>query len=81
MYIKRSLEVQQQRLSFEFWCEVDISLCFFFSSLYFLRQHECMFSLTLCDFIDHSPPGSSFHGIFPSKYIGVGCHALLWGSS
>ena len=30
MYIKRSLEVQQQRLSFEFWCEVDISLYFFF---------------------------------------------------
>ena len=84
MYIKRSLEVQQQRLSFESWCEDDISLLytfFFFFSLYFLRQHECMLTLTLCHLIDLSLPGSSVHRIFPSKYTGVGCHALLRGSS
>ena len=29
--------------------------------------------------MDHSPPGSSVHGIFPSKNTGVGCHSLLQG--
>ena len=28
--------------------------------------------LILCDPMDHSPPGSSVHGIFPSKNTGVG---------
>ena len=36
---------------------------------------------TLCDPLDCSPPGSSVHGIPPDKNIGVGCHALLQGSS
>ena len=31
--------------------------------------------------MDCSPPGSSVHGIFPSKNTGVGCHFLLQGSS
>ena len=35
--------------------------------------------LTLCDPVDCSPPGSSVHGDFPGKNIGVGCHALLQG--
>ena len=56
-------------------------ILFFFFSLYFLRQHECMLTLTLCHLIDLSLPGSSVHRIFPSKYTGVGCHALLRGSS
>ena len=34
-------------------------------------------SLTLCDPMDCSPPGSSIHGIFPGKNTGVGCHFLL----
>ena len=32
---------------------------------------------TLCSPVDCSPPGSSVHGIFPSKNTGVGCHFLL----
>ena len=35
---------------------------------------------TLCDPINYSPPGSSVHWDSPGKNIGVGCHALLWGS-
>ena len=34
---------------------------------------------TLCDPMDHSPPGSSVHGIFPARNTGVGCHFLLQG--
>ena len=34
---------------------------------------------TLCDPMDCSPLGSSVHGIFPGKNIGVGCHFLLQG--
>ena len=33
--------------------------------------------LTLCDPMNHSPPGSS---VFPGKNTRVGCHALLQGS-
>ena len=29
--------------------------------------------------LDCSPPGSSVHGIFSDKNIGVGCHVLLQG--
>ena len=35
--------------------------------------------LALCDPIDCSPPGSSFHGDSPGKNTRVGCHALLQG--
>ena len=34
---------------------------------------------TLTDPKDFSLPGSSVHGIFPGKHIGVGCHFLLQG--
>ena len=34
-------------------------------------------SLTLCNTLDYSLPGSSVHGIFFSKNAGVGCHFLL----
>ena len=37
--------------------------------------------LTLCNPIGCSPPGSSIHGDSPGKNTGVGCHALLQGSS
>ena len=33
----------------------------------------------LCDLVDCSPPGSSVHGIFPSKNTGMSCHFLLQG--
>ena len=43
-------------------------------------MHACVQScLTLCDLMDCSPPGSSVHGIFPGKNIGVGCQFLLQG--
>ena len=36
--------------------------------------------LTLCDAMDCSPPGSSFHGTyFPGENTGVGFHSLLPG--
>ena len=34
---------------------------------------------TLCDPMDHSPPGSSVHGILQETVTEVGCHALLQG--
>ena len=34
---------------------------------------------TYCNPMDCSQPGSSVHGIFPGKNIGVGCHFLLQG--
>ena len=36
-------------------------------------------SLTLCNPMDYSPPGSSVHEDSPGKNTGVGCHALLQG--
>ena len=44
----------------------------------------CAFSvaqsrLTLCYLLDCCPPGSSVHGIFPSKNTGAGYHFLLQG--
>ena len=36
-------------------------------------------SLTLCNTMDCSSPGSSVHGDSPGKNTGVGCHALLQG--
>ena len=36
---------------------------------------------TLCKRMDCSPPGSSFHGIFPGKNTGVGCISFSRGSS
>ena len=37
--------------------------------------------LTLCNPMDCSLPGSSVHGDSPGKNTGLGCHALLLGSS
>ena len=34
---------------------------------------------TLCDPMDHSPPGSSVHGDSPGNNTGTVCHALLQG--
>ena len=35
--------------------------------------------LTLCDYMDCSPPGSSVHADSPGKNTGVGCHVLFQG--
>ena len=45
-------------------------------SMLYLVAQSCP---TLCDPMDCSPPGSSVHGDFPGKNIGVGFHALLQG--
>ena len=45
------------------------------AALYLVAQ-SC---LTLCNPMNHSPPGSSVHGASPGKNAGVGCHALLQG--
>ena len=37
--------------------------------------------LTLCNPMDYSLPASSVHRDYPGKNTGVGCHALLQGSS
>ena len=37
--------------------------------------------LTLCVPVVYSPPGSSVHRDSPGKNTGMGCHALLQGSS
>ena len=46
-------------------------------------NHVCVFScsvcLTPCDPMDHSPPGSSVHGIFHGKNNGAGCYFLVQG--
>ena len=34
----------------------------------------------LWDPMDCSPPGSSVHGIFQARILGVGCHLLLQGT-
>ena len=46
-------------------------------------MHACILSrfshVQLSDLIDHSPPGSSVHGMLQARILGVGCHALLQG--
>ena len=55
------------------------SFFFFFDfSLWFFMCIISHFSLTLCSSMDHSPPGTSVHGVdSPGKNTGVGCHVLL----
>ena len=58
-----------------------IPYCWFFSSELAIHSKSLQSCLTLCDPIDHSPPGSSIHGDSPGKNPGVVCHALLQGTS
>ena len=61
---------------------MKVTLCY----IIFLNR-RCVWALclvaqlypTLCDPMDHSPPGSSVHGDSPGKNTGVGCHALPKG--
>ena len=46
---------------------------------YLLKMLVAQSSSTLCDPMDHSPPGSSVHGIPLGKNTGVGCPSLLQG--
>ena len=43
------------------------------------RMLSCFSRVWLYDPTDHSPPGSSVHGVSPGKNTGLGCHALLQG--
>ena len=48
----------------------------------FFHVLSCFSPVWLCDPVDCSPPGSSVHGDSPhGKNTGVGCQALLQGSS
>ena len=47
--------------------------------LYYQFSSVTQSSLTLCDPMDCSPPGSSVHGDSPGKSTGVGCHVFLQG--
>ena len=44
-----------------------------------LKVLVAQLSLTLCDPVDCTPPGSSVHVNCPGKNTGVGCRALLQG--
>ena len=46
---------------------------------YLLSHFWFPWFLTLCDPMNHSPPGSSVHGDSPGKSIGLGSHSLLQG--
>ena len=50
------------------------------SNLALIQCGAVLSRLTLCDPMDHSPPGSSVHGDSPGKNTAVGCHALLQGN-
>ena len=50
--------------------------------LYYVDQVTCKHAKscpTLCNPVDHSPPGFSVHGDSPGKNAGVGCPATLPG--
>ena len=72
---------------FSLWCFPQSLHHFASASLILLATHPfcycCLVTkscLTLCDAMDCSPPGSSFHGTyFPGKNTGVGFHSLLQG--
>ena len=57
----------------------NIPLCTYTTSS--LSIHLCcaVLSLSLCNPMDSSLPGSSVHGDSPGKNTGVGCHAFLQG--
>ena len=46
-----------------------------------MRDKSLQSCPTFCNPMDCSPPGSSVHGDSLGKTTGVGCHALLQGSS
>ena len=46
------------------------------NAVMFVHAQSCPI---LCDPVDCSLPGSSVHGDFPGKNIGVGCHAFFQG--
>ena len=52
---------------------------------YYLYSVLCLATehlvVLICDSKHNSPPGSSVHGVSPSKNIGVDCQALLQGIS
>ena len=51
-----------------------------FNSCVWVHAQRLQSCPTLCDPMDCSPPGSSVYGILQTN-TGVGCHALLQGSS
>ena len=61
---------------------VHLKLVWYVKQLRAVLYLVAQLCLTLFDAtMDCSPPGSSVHGDSPGKNTGVGCHALLQGSS
>ena len=52
--------------------------CFIEMYMYYVSEVKSLSRVQLfVTPVDHSPPGSSVHGITPGKKTGVGWHALL----
>ena len=56
--------------------EMQMKATMRYCSVLFLVAKSC---LTLCDPMDHSPPGYSVHRESPGKNAGMCCYALLQG--
>ena len=65
----------------QFYCDCKVchQHCHSSSSELYMHAKSLQSCLTLCDPMDCSLPGSSVHGILPSKNTEVDCHALLQG--
>ena len=58
------------------WLNACVCVCVSVCVCVFLVSQSCQL---LCESMDCSPPGSSFHGDSPGRNTGVICHALLQG--
>ena len=61
------------------WFQIEIALLFKAFRACAVLCFVAQLSLTLCNPMDYSPPGSFVHGDSSGKNTGVGCHALLQG--
>ena len=64
---KEGINVGQQRKNVEVSENKTMSIVY--KDLVRTHSQSLQFCLTLCDLMDWSPQGSSFHGIFPAKIL------------
>ena len=69
---------------YRWWVCRYFGVCLFLKIYVYIFTCMCTcvlscFSLSLCDPMDYSPPGSSVHGDSLRNNTGVDCHALLQG--
>ena len=62
-----------------FFCGSGLLSLYFLCTIYLCACLVARSSLTLCDPMDCSLPGSSVHGHSLGKNIWIGCHALFQG--